>query len=460
MAFLFLIFVMSTIGLEAQYLVLLSVLPIGAWVFWKFCSNKYYFAILLVSAIYIGGVLSSAEDGGLPVTPFQVLLVLGIFLFGLRMLHSADFDIRTTGFELIIAIFLGYIFFSLIYSVNPLSGFLEVFRMIALFLFVILILNSVYTSRQIIILLTVATLFGTVLAAASVITSLLNPEIAALNYLLEGRGIASRAAIGDADPNFFATIFFIPIAFTASILHSKADNKFRVLALFTLIVLIGGALSTYSRSAWVAIFLIGAIIVYHYKNLKIASAIAVLFIVLVAFVPDLRIALAGVINRVVDIFAGNVDTSSKMRIVLGQVAIRMFLDNVFLGVGFRSFPIEFDKRNTAYGMLEVSEPHNITYMILSELGLIGIFLFSIILFFLIRLAYRNLKMSRVDTYQRIIASTLFSSLIGYLMFHQFIPRFFTNNTMYLNIALIFVHHYYLLGFNKPDGKIMTAGIKE
>jgi len=166
---------------------------------------------------------------------------------------------------------------------------------------------------------------------------------------------------------------------------------------------------------------------------------------LLLVMPELRITLASVFNRILDIFSGGVDASSQMRIVLGQVAIKMFLENSFLGVGFRAFPIEFEKRNTAFGMLEVNEPHNITYMIFAELGMAGFFIFAILLFFLFRMAFRNLSMSKYDRWQRIIATALLASLFGYLIFHQFIPRYLTNNTMYVNIALIIVHHYYLIG---------------
>ncbi|NBC25928.1 MAG: hypothetical protein GVY08_03635 [Bacteroidetes bacterium] len=441
--YLFIIFVLSFLGLDERFLVVLALSLLAILAFWKASTNQYFYAILLVSSIYVGGVLSSSFESGIPITPFQVLLLLGLFLFGVNMLIRDDFDMRLTGFEMLLAAFIGLLFFSLIYSSNPVSGIFEIFRMSALFLFILLLINFLFTSHQITVLLIIITVFGTLLAAASAVTSLLNPEIAAMNYLLEGRGIASRGAVGDADPNFFATLFFIPVAFTTAILHSDARKSVWILAFLTLIVLIGGALSTYSRSAWVAIVFIGFFIMYHYRNAKILLALGGLFLLLLVAVPEIRLMLGSVFDRILDIFSGNVDASSKMRLVLGQVAIRMFIDNPLLGVGFRSFPIEFEKRNTAYGMLDVNEPHNITYMILAELGLVGLLLFGLLLFFLLRMAHQNLTYSRNNDWETVIATTLLASLIGYLVFHQFIPRFLTNNTLYVNIALIIIHHYHL-----------------
>ncbi len=445
LCFLLLIPVVSILGLDERFLVLLAIFPIAVYGFWKLSTNLSLYVVLLVSATYIGGIATAAEGAAIPLTPFQILLGLGIVFYGSYMVNQADFNIRLTGFEKLLAAFIGFIFFSLAYSANPVSGLFEAFRMIALFIFVILVVNTVFTSRQIIILLIAGTVVSAGLATASLILTFLNPEIAAINYLMMGRGIAGRSAIGDVDPNFFATIFFLPIAFTAAILHADVNLKWRLLAFIVLGVLIGGALSTYSRSAWVAIFFIGLLTIYYYRNINIALIFAGLFILLLAVMPELRVTLGSVFNRILDIFSGSVDASSKMRIVLGQVAISMFLENSLLGVGFRAFPAEFELRNTAFGMLEVNEPHNITYMVFAELGLIGFFLFAAILFFLFRMAYRNLKMSKNDPWQRIIATALLTSLVGYLIFHQFIPRFFTNNTMYVNIALIVVHHYYLIG---------------
>jgi O-antigen ligase len=445
--FLFLIPVASILGLDERYLVVLALFPLILYGLWKCAANPFLLIVFLVSATFVGGIIVAAEDASIPITPFQFLLIAGIILFVFQKLHNSDFEIRLTGFEPLVAAFMGIIFLSLSYSANPMTGLFEAFRIVALLLFVLLVVNSVYNSRQILILLIAGTVVSAALAAASLFQTFMNPELAAINYMMMGRGIAGRAALGDADPNFFATIFFLPIAFTVSILHSDVSKKVRFIAFLALAILIGGALSTYSRSAWVAIFFIGVLVIYYYRNVKIVMLLAALFMVLLAVMPDLRITLASVFNRILDIFSGGVDASSQMRIVLGQVAIRMFLDNTFLGVGFRAFPLEFEKRNTTFGMLEVNEPHNITYMIFAELGLVGFFIFALILFFLFRLAYRNLKISKHDRWQRIIATTLLASLAGYLIFHQFIPRYLTNNTMYVNIALIIVHHYYLTGIS-------------
>lgn len=426
------------------YLLFLSLVPLFCLAYVYINKKISLLPIFVIVSAFLGGIAYLDESFILPGTPFQLLFIFALLVFLIKKIKDFDFEIKLTGFELLVSAFLSFIFFSLIYSSNQEAGFFVAFRITVLFILVFYLVNTLKNIKEIGTALIMVTIVATFLAAFSFVQSVLNPDVAAANLLLMGRGIASRAALSDADPNFFATTFFIPLAFTAAIAHSKVDSKYRLLAVLFFLILMGGVASTYSRSAWVAVFFILICIIAYYRNVKIIALVIILSISVLILKPDLWGTLSGVFSRIADIFSGSSDASSKMRIVLGSVGLRIFAENFILGSGFRSFPIEFDRFNQTFGMGEVNEPHNITYQILAELGIIGFFLFALIIYFIIRMCIKNIKLSGLNNLHQIISITLMASLIGYLFFHQFIPRFFTNTTLYVNIALILIQNRYLL----------------
>tara|TARA_R110002072_G_scaffold302520_1_gene486074 strand:+ start:699 stop:1232 length:534 start_codon:yes stop_codon:yes gene_type:complete len=101
--------------------------------------------------------------------------------------------------------------------------------------------------------------------------------------------------------------------------------------------------------------------------------------------------------------------------------------------------------------LGVSEPHNITYAIFAELGLIGGFLLLITSLF--KDAYENIKNSS-DQINKIISVSLFSSLFGYLLFYQFYDGALYDAKLMLNISLIICHKNILSG--REPYNLLTA----
>lgn len=395
----------------------------------------------VVAAAYLGGVFYAAEDSPIPLTLFQLVYIPSFALWIMHKLFRGDLHFKRTGIENWVAAFLAVLFFSLIYSESQLEGLFHVIRFLVLCTLVIYLINTITTKRGLMILLGVAVVIATGLAAASAITTILNPEIAAMNFLFAGQRFAGRAAIGDSDPNFFATTFFLPIMIATAAAHSeRLSVTARSAAIFLLVLLLAGLVSTYSRSSWVSVILGVFIIILYYRNLKLAALGLAAFALLLLFSPGLRLALTSVFIRFLDIFSGSSEESAGMRIVLGLAALKMFFSSYGLGVGFESFSPVFDRINETYGMFGVNEPHNILYQVLAEMGVAGILVFFGLMFVLFRTAWRTVKRSGTvrDPWFEVVAIGLFSTLLAYFVFHQFIPRFLTNNTMMITIALIFV----------------------
>jgi O-antigen ligase len=124
--------------------------------------------------------------------------------------------------------------------------------------------------------------------------------------------------------------------------------------------------------------------------------------------------------------------------MLGTAAIQMFFDTYSFGVGFDAFGEQFTKYYTLQQTIGVHEPHNITYTILAELGITGLFIFSALVFFIIRDAYENVKASKQNM-DEILSISLFTSLIAYLVFYQFYGGALFDSALMLNIGLILSH---------------------
>jgi len=442
-------------GSEWMFLAMMT-LPAFAWIALKSITYPGWTAPAVVAAAYLGGVFYAAENSAIPLTPFQLIYIPSLALFLLHKLFRGDPDIKLTGIEKWVAAFLAILFFSLIYSDNQLEGLFHIVRFLVLCTLVIYLINTLQTRRELTVLLGVAVVIATVLAAASAITTILNPEIAAMNFLFAGQRFAGRAAIGDSDPNFFATTFFLPIMLTAAAAHSeKLSLQIRSAAVILLVILLAGLVSTYSRSSWVSVILGGVIIVLYYRNFKLAALGIAAFALLLIFSPGLRVALTSVFIRFLDIFSGSSEESAGMRIVLGLAALKMFFDSYGLGVGFESFSSTFDRINETYGMFGVNEPHNIVYQILAETGVAGILIFLGLMGIIIRVAWHTVQKSKIhpNPWYEVIAVSLLCTFLAYFLFHQFIPRFLTNNTMMITIALIFLMAHdgdRLFGQNTPN----------
>ncbi|MDV7396660.1 O-antigen ligase family protein, partial [Arthrospira platensis SPKY1] len=85
------------------------------------------------------------------------------------------------------------------------------------------------------------------------------------------------------------------------------------------------------------------------------------------------------------------DTSASMRINLLEGSWEMFVDSFLMGVGFRGFGHTYLNTRFVSMAAPVYEPHNMTYTVYAELGLIGLLLVSWLTIRIFRRAWLNLR---------------------------------------------------------------------
>src|SRR5690554_3738052 len=112
--------------------------------------------ILLIAPIIIGAYLSGAiaiaKGAVLPVTIFQIALILAFVFFAIKKMLDKNLQIEVFGIEYLLLLFLGLIFFSLIYSPERDQGIFYSIRIVVLVLMTYMIYNVIKTEKEIKIL--------------------------------------------------------------------------------------------------------------------------------------------------------------------------------------------------------------------------------------------------------------------------------------------------------------------
>ncbi len=403
--------------------------------------DRTYSGLIIVVPIIIGAFLSGivylSEGSAIPLTVFQVALITGFLFFVLKKISTRDISLDVYGLELEYILFLALIFLSLVYSPERIEGFFYVIRYVTLLAMTYLIYNSISTREEIYIICFIIVGMGLLIATQNIINIYLNPEIAAFNYLNEGRKLI-RSSGNEIDPNIFASNFIMPIMLLIAMFGNAQSKKSRIIIFIVFSVLISSVLLSYSRSTWIAIFIGVLVIIIRQKKYSIFGYGLVLIILLLATSGTIRSLLMSVLERAADIFAGSSDDSSKFRLILAETAILMWFDSFFMGVGYQGFPTVFQTYHRPQETAGIYEPHNEFYTVLAELGLIGFSVFMIIIWKLIKKG-REISIGD-DSFSLVVGNAMFASLIAYLVFFQFLGGMQYHTILMINIGLLLCVH--------------------
>lgn len=406
-------FFLSSVALA----MLLITVAVGAY-YYSAINKPELLLFPIIIGIYFEAILEVIQGDALPFTLFQLILVITLAYYLLVKLAKKDLNLYVSHYTLPVLLFLAIIAFSLIYSSDRETGLFNFIRFAILIIFIGFVVNFIGLKRTILKGLVLSAFLCVILAIYSIFESILNPEIA-INNLTSGGLVKGRAAAGGiyTDPNRFAASLFLPLAFGFSLMSSRIDYKYRMVGLLLFVIILGGIVSTYSRSGVLGVVLILLLNIIFFNRVKPLLLAGVLAIGVVLIIPDLRFALFSYTDRIFGLLTGSVDTSSSIRLMLGWGGLQMFFDSYMLGVGFDSFNIDLARYYNTQQTVKVMEPHNITYEILAELGLHGFLVFLTLIWFLFRDGFNNIKNS-LDIEDKIIAVTLFSSFCAYLLFYQ------------------------------------------
>jgi len=447
--FLFLRWATWYIGLPPLEWVLLA----GAMVLF-FAARSLVFPVIMLILVTTGSLLGNLihvfEDGLVPFSLFQVFYILSIAVFVLRWFMTGFSGLRKTGFELELALFFSLIFLSILWTPDAERAFLHAIRIVVLSGLLFLFVNWIHKPGQISLVIYATIGVGSLLGFIAIYGTVTNPIAIMQDVVTGGARMAGRARIGQVDPNVFASLFFLPLAYTASLSFSKQSEIWkRVIATAFFVILLATVLVTFSRSSWVAtlVMLLFLAVTYRQFNLFLIAALAAA--VVVTFSPEVRYLLMNILNRFIDLFTGGVDTSNYLRIVLLQTSFHIFFDSWLLGVGWRGFSDAFLSYHSLQDTLGVYEPHNVIYLVYTELGLVGLLLFVFIVYKIFKIAWENTQFE-TGPEVKIISRALLATLIAYAVFYQFIGSGFTDNQLWITTGLAISLNQYLKRGAPPD----------
>ncbi len=410
--------------------------------------DRLFNGVVLVAPLVIGalftGVFFVADDGSsiLPITLFQVALIISFGTFLVKKLIQGDTTIDLYGLEVLYALFIGLIFLSIVYTPDREEALFYVFRFMALIIMTYIVYGSINTIEQLKSVCYI--IIGTALfvGAYNLLQVYINPEIAAFNYASQGQKLM-RSSGGALDPNIFASNYFLPIMILMGF-FSIEKVFFKRLILFGFIgLLIGSVLLTYSRSSWVAIAIGTFVIIYYTKNYRILVYMTVAFLIAIAASETVRQLAFSFLERFINIFAGSSEDSSKYRIILGITAVYMILDSYLMGIGFQGFSSVFKTYHPPETTLGIYQPHNQFYSVFAELGIIGFILFIGILYVIWKTSIQTINNMSQGLNKRIISVSLFATFIAYLVFYNFLGGMYYNSIFFIVIGLIFVANKFI-----------------
>jgi O-antigen ligase len=396
-------------------LVLVTGLPI-AWHF-NFPIRRLLLAVPIVEVIFRVDVFWGwdSELGNLGTVAGLNISVTTIAILGLYAIWYIDLLSQYNPRQKFGRVFLSYPI--VIYlSINLLSSFVataprlsyyEAGMLIQMLLLFIYIICTIRTHNDVLFIISV--MFAVVIVEGGyLIFQRLSGAIIISDRVFENR-IMGHFGSPNVAGSYFA--LYTPVGF--GILLSPVNWRYKVLAALTIMVGSLGLFLTLSRGAWFA-FIIAVTLFFTLTTLRGYIHIRVL-----AGLFTVGMIALGLFGEVVfDRVFGDDGGAAQGRVPLNELAIDMWSDNVWLGVGANNFIVASDDYITPeYNQAWFYTVHNKYLLLLTETGPFGLVAF---LSFLILSIIRGIRAwLGVDKILSLIALSITCSILGHMMHMMF-----------------------------------------
>lgn len=195
--------------------------------------------------------------------------------------------------------------------------------------------------------------------------------------------LSGRATSLWGNPNILAEFLLVVFFVSLGALLAQKNAWRRLSVLLVLTVNLAALVFTWSRGAWIALFVafIGVMLLYSHKALPIVIIGLLAFGAAFIFLPDI------LISRIESIVTFS-DSSTLYRLHIWQGCAAMIRDTFWSGVGvgeeaFRAAYLPY----ALSGIENAPHSHNLVLQIVIELGIVGILVFLIMLVAIDRLVF-------------------------------------------------------------------------
>ncbi|HHT9161175.1 MAG TPA: O-antigen ligase family protein [Candidatus Brocadiia bacterium] len=310
-----------------------------------------------------------------------------------------------------IAILVGWMLLSLVWTVSVYSGireFLQIFFGVIVFF---LTINNVKDEKTLNVALKIWIIAG-LLCALSGTVELITTTLPAVKKLSFGTithwGAAVRISGLKENPHRLGFLLNVCLMIAVPLLITSKSRKYKAFLIFCICSMLVVLINTMSRSTWIGCFVGIACCSFYSKRLAKIFFISCL-VVLVLFVTLAPDALQhAVIERFKGVLNPMQTSSIAGRTSVWDAGMKMFKEHPLTGVGIGSFSTLAKQ----YGSTHLEAPHDVYLFFLSEFGLIGLSIFLFLIFTVVASIIKGFKRISDDT-KKFVLLGLFVGLIIY-----------------------------------------------
>ena len=217
------------------------------------------------------------------------------------------------------------------------------------------------------------------------------------SIMIEAQTGAKRISLAEGqNPNILSINLGVGLILVPYIFRNLKNNLLRGLLYIGVFTLIIAIILTGSRSTWLAIpiAVLFVWLITKGKILRIQSGIipGIILTLIITFLIHSNFISPYLSQRFITMIHPEETHGGSGRLDIWTVGLAMVEDNPVFGVGLSNFPVRFGdyigKRTTwsgkSYGVHSGRDPHNIFLSIQAELGIIGIFLFFLFIWYIVK----------------------------------------------------------------------------
>ncbi len=377
--------------------------------------REYNPSIMIGSAVLVAWIMNMMVTGN--ITPARNKQVALVILFIMQIFISS--------------------------ALGPLSGFSHVSYLMASIIPFFILVYMVQTRKQLIVIIFVLLLMGTIAALYGI-------YCVKANIGIRDRGMV-RIVSFMSNPNAFGHTMVILIPIALSLMLVPFYTAYRLGLCFLAALFVLAAMTSGSRNVFfpMVFFLLFTPAIYHRGNKKIMA-----FVLTILMLPIGYFALPDSVkwrytNRITNLFeAESLEEIDEGRVETAKAGWKMMFKHPLLGVGIGGFGYEYariaqysediDLVKSRYGDRGLNA-HNAYVEVGGQLGILGLLIYLSIVI----TAYRDAKRSEMIFYQagddtlRSIAVSLRICIIGSMMIGMF-NRLLHDNMFWIIIALTVV----------------------
>ncbi|MCK5218804.1 O-antigen ligase family protein [bacterium] len=288
--------------------------------------------------------------------------------------------------------------------------------------------NALRSEREVRVAILVLIITGALVSILGIIQTLAGPDSAmnsGLELLTLYSGTTMRAYSTFGHPNQFAgyIILVIPLAFIQFVEARQYWERF-ILGLAA-VIMITALIFTFTRAAWLAVFLVGLVLIYMNVPKKLlwigVLLIAISVTVFLLNQGPLEKARQAVLKRVTSLGHPGQEDSVSFRKVCFITAVKMFQQHPLIGFGAGEYERNIRKYfNEDYYAWQAMDKHihNLYLQILIETGLLGLFSFLLLIaYYLTTMIKGFFRLPR--GYPRQVLSGLIAGSIAFLIHNNF-----------------------------------------